>query len=255
MHDPLTVAFTIVRPWPQRDHMHVINGRRWEFRHHHEHHEPYCTQRNCTGNPFPWWKPRSWGRFWAVAGRRWFWPPLITVWHREPGGHDSGEMCKHYRRWQDGDGTWQTKVLHGWRWHVHHWKIQVHPLQRLRRWALTRCAWCGGRHSKADPVNISHSWDGPRGRWWQGAPGVFHDDCSSVERAHRLCFCPDPLYTHHGGYGTCMLCGKLRAWRQEPDEADRLLAAIPARGRITPEARPAIEAAWAKRRERKEATA
>lgn len=29
------------------------------------------------------------------------------------------------------------------RWHVHHWKLQVHPWQRFVRWAFERCADCG----------------------------------------------------------------------------------------------------------------
>lgn len=203
MHDPLVVAFTIKRPWPQRR--------------------------------------DSYGRYW---------PPLITVWHREPGGRDAFEVCRNYRRWQDADGKWHTRWLTGWRWHVHHWKIQVHPVQALRRSLLTRCSWCGGRSRKGDPVNVSHSWDGPRGHWWQGEPGLFHRDCSSVQRAHGLCFCADPGLSH-GDYGQCAFCGGSRAWRQEPDEADRLLASLPDSSRIPSAMRPQIEAAWALRRERK----
>lgn len=29
------------------------------------------------------------------------------------------------------------------RWHVHHWRIQIHPLQRLWRWLFRRCCRCG----------------------------------------------------------------------------------------------------------------
>ena len=253
MHDPLVVAHEIIRPWPQRSGLPAsdIPGERWRVRLHHVHRDD-CAAEGCTGNPFPWWRLRSYSRFWRLAGRDWYWPSLITVWHREPGGRDSGDVCPHYRRWQDADGKWQHKTIRRWRWHVWHWKIQVPPLQGLRRRLLTRCAWCGGRDRKGDRVNISHSWDGPRGRWWHGEPGLFHVDCSSVERAHALCFCPDPVL-RHGDYGRCELCGGSRAWHQEPDEADRLLAALPHGGRITPDMRPAVEAAWAQRRARKAA--
>lgn len=183
---------------------------------------------------------------------KWWWPPLVTVWHREPGGHDSGEVCKPYRRvFDEADRAWKLKPRNGWRLHFWHWRIQVHPAQQLRHWLLTRCAWCGGRHRKRDPVNISHSWDGPRGRWWQGEPGVFHDDCSAVQHAHNTCLCADPRPVY-GDHGTCQRCGKFHAWRYEPDEADRLLAALPWGSRITPDRRPAIEAAWELRRARKE---
>lgn len=192
---------------------------------------------------------RPWPRRDAYSDRR-YWPPLLTVWHREPGGHDSGEVCKHYRRtFDERTHQWGRQYTSGWKWHVHHWKIQVHHLQALRRWALTRCAWCGGRSRKGDYANISHQWDGPRGHWWQGQPGVFHDDCSSVSRAHSLCLCADPVLEFN--YGTCARCGKFRPYGKEPDEADRLLAALPAGGRITPDVRPAIEAAWAERRARR----
>jgi hypothetical protein len=175
----------------------------------------------------PWPQRRN-----PALGYRYF-PAMVVIWHREPHGHDSGEVCERSTR----------------RLHVHHWRIQVPPLQALRRRLLTRCAWCGGRSVKGDCVNLSHQWDGPRGHWWQGEPGLFHHDCSPVERAHSLCFCPDPLLSQDG-YGQCQMCGGFRAWRQEPDEADRLLAALPEGGRITPDLRPAVEAAWAARRSR-----
>jgi hypothetical protein len=183
MHDPLVVAFVLRRPWPRRDRMHHYakrRGRRWD------------------------WSPP----FATVAGRGLYWPTWVTVWHREPGGHDSGEICKHYRHNPD---TAKTTVLHAWRWHLHHWKIQVSPLQELRRRLLTRCAWCGGRSTRHDTVNNSLSWDGPRGRWWQSEPGLYHDDCVSIHIAHRSCTCADPL-TDRDCWGTCSLCGKGRSW-------------------------------------------
>lgn len=180
---------------------------------------------------------RPWRTRAGLSGFR-YRPAVITVWHREPGGRDSGDVCRYSGHW---------------RLHVHHWRIQVRPLQDLRRSLLTRCAWCGGRSRKGDPVNISHQWDGPRGRWWKGEPGLFHHDCSAVQIAHAKCFCTVPVL-RHGDYGQCEVCGGHRAWHQEPDEADRLLAALPKGSRITPDVRPAVEAAWAERRKRKEAS-
>lgn len=29
------------------------------------------------------------------------------------------------------------------RWHVHHWRLQIHPWQQFKRWAFERCAGCG----------------------------------------------------------------------------------------------------------------
>lgn len=193
-------------------------------------------------------------RRWPHSGRRHF-PLLLTVWHREPGGADSGTVCKPHRRvFDEADRTWKLRAVHGWRFHAHHFKLQLHPAQDLRRRLLTRCSWCGGRSRGSDPVNLSHQWDGPRGRWWRGEPGLYHHDCSSVEHAHKLCYCPDPLLSHDG-YGTCATCGGFRSWRQQPDDADRMLAALPAGSRIPAGIKPALDAAWAERRKRKESAA
>lgn len=80
---------------------------------------------------FPWWrttrlknglKVRHFGQF-------------ITIWHVDPHGD---------RRYPCGDRT-DTRRL--WRFHVHHWKLQIHPWQNFKRWAFERCAECGGRYS------------------------------------------------------------------------------------------------------------
>lgn len=109
MHDPDVVAFQVRRPWPRRE-------------------------RTGGAKPDqPRWKLG--GAFWTVAGVGIYWPGMITVWHREPGGRDSGEVCKHYARWQDEDGKWQTKMHRGWRWHVWHvrWSEVVIELPLRRR--------------------------------------------------------------------------------------------------------------------------
>jgi hypothetical protein len=194
MHDPLTVAFEIPRPWPS----HV--------------------------------KPMS------VDGRAlrayWYWPPLVTVWHREPGGHDSGDVCQHYTRYQDAEGHWQMKVSHAWKFHVYHWRLQIHSLQLLRRRLLTRCAWCRGRSTKNDPVNFSREWDGPRGHWWQGEPGLYHADCSAIYGAHETCVCEHPVL-EYDGYGQCARCSAYRAFgtTEERLARARQLKAIPAGAR------------------------
>lgn len=187
MHDPLTVAFEIRRPWPKTD--------------------TYRTEQAArTGER---WK--SGGACWVFAGRGLYWPCMITIWHRDPSGHD--------------DTTCRRKQ---WRLHIHHWKVQVVPLQQLRRRLLTRCAWCGGRSVKGDPVNHSHQWDRPRGRWWQGEPGLFHSDCSAIKSAHATCTCEDPIL-EHDDYGRCARCNRSRSFGVSADSVERArtLAAIP----------------------------
>lgn len=168
MHDPLTVAFEVRRPWPKRDTWRTKNaartGTRWRFS------APYVV----------------------LAGRGLYFPCMITVWHRDPSGYDD-TTCRGKR----------------WQLHVHHWKVQVSPLQQLRRHLLTRCAWCGGRSAKGDQVNISHQWDGPRARWWQGETGLFHGDCSAIKSAHATCVC-DASVLDSGNYGRCSVCDRFR---------------------------------------------
>lgn len=166
-----------------------------------------------------------------------YWPAMVTVWHVEPGGHNSGAVCRR---------------TGAWKWHVHHYRVQVRPLQHLRRWALTRCAWCGGGSRKGDRVNISSSWNGVRSPWWRGEKELRHHDCSTVWHAHRKCLCDDPLLDGDG-FGQCAFCGKYRAWGQSVTEADRLLAALPGRGRIPAELQPQLDAIWAEHRAAQEA--
>jgi hypothetical protein len=181
---------------------------------------------------------RPWPRRSLAGRRRWYWPPIVTVWHREPRGRDSGEVCRHYRHDTD---TGKTTILHGWRWHVHHWRIQIHAVQELRRRLLTRCAWCGGPHRKADPVNISHQWDGPRGPWWRGERGLYHWECSSIQHAHAMCVCDDPL-TAYDGHGRCALCGKSRSYGQSQRHVDRarIVARTPTGQRMPDDVKAAV---------------
>lgn len=148
-------------------------------------------------------------------------------------------MCKHYERTQQPNGTWTSKILSGWRWHVHHWRIQVPPLQHLRRRLLTRCAWCGGRSRKGDAVNVSNGGSEQRAPWWRGEQGLHHLDCSAIARAHRICLCADPICDNADSagqpHGVCARCAGRRPFQATEALLDRmrLLAAIPA-GRRDP---------------------
>lgn len=121
MHDPMVVAHEIRRPWPQRSRWADAKpGQpRWKIRLRHKCVEG-CDHPPFKRDPFPWWKPSSYASHWTLAGRGFYWPSLVTIWHVEPGGHDSGEVCKHYRREQLPDGTWTSTTMRGWRWHVFH---------------------------------------------------------------------------------------------------------------------------------------
>lgn len=218
MHDPMTVAFEIRRPWPQRRKGRKVSEKRW-----------------IIGK----------SPFWNLAGVEYYWPGLVTVWHVDPSGYDSFQDCPRNSKWQ---------------WHVHHWKLQVRPLQHFRRWALTRCEWCHGRSRKGDRVNHSQQWDREDSPWWKGERGLFHSDCSSISSAHRQCTCDE----HAGGpweseladypYGQCATCGKFRGWqprdqRDNPrDATNRFLQSIPA-GQRDPAKMAAVRQMWTEYRE------
>jgi hypothetical protein len=64
------------------------------------------------------------------------------------------------------------------RWHVWHWRLQIHPLQTFKRWAFSRCAGCKKRFTWGySPV--SGSWYGKGPRWFRREPHVYHSDCMS----------------------------------------------------------------------------
>lgn len=181
------------------------------------------------------WRRRS--PFITLAGREFIFPAIVTVWHVEPNGEDALQgQCKDTR----------------WQWHIHHWRLQFPPLQSLRRRLLTRCEWCGGPSRKRDCVNHALGWNTPKSSWWRGERGLYHDGCTSVAIAHRLCLCDAPLLSNRD-YGQCSLCGKYRAWRQVPTIPDRFLAALPVGSRIPDAKRDWLKAEWTKIRVAREA--
>lgn len=75
----------------------------------------------------------------SKKGYRRFWN-LVTVWHVEPKGADSGTICKGMG---GSELTWRNV-----RWafaHRRHLKINVEPYLRVKRWLTCRCDECGFR--------------------------------------------------------------------------------------------------------------
>lgn len=183
MHDPEVVAFEIPWIWPQRSTLPAAGQDvRWQIRLKHGHFEADAGSGMCDGchrpmtstrQEFPWWRLRSYSKFWRLAGRDFYWPPVITVWHVEPGGRDALSVCRN--RYQDKTGKWHLTT--SWKWHFWHYRVQVPPIQHLRRWLFTRCEYCGGKSRKGHAVNVSSSWYNKRTRWWQGEVGLHHGGC------------------------------------------------------------------------------
>lgn len=64
------------------------------------------------------------------------------------------------------------------KWHVHHWKLQIHPTQQLRRFLFDRCNICkkGFKYGEAPG---SSSWHTPKHHWWQSDPSLYHLKCDA----------------------------------------------------------------------------
>jgi len=66
------------------------------------------------------------------------------------------------------------------KWHIHHWRIQWHWLQKLDRFLFQRCAVCGKRFTKWGTGNVYGSWDGKE---------IWHPECQAqreIDNAKRI---------------------------------------------------------------------
>jgi hypothetical protein len=192
MHDPMVVAFEIPSPIPHRVKWRERGGRRWGFD---------VSRRTNDANrgerTYPWWRLR--GYTLRLAGRAYGLGKIATIWHNEPGERDSGDVCRHYVRGDafkaltvrrlrfdpflkklDG-GEWAADRR--WKWHVHHWSIQIHALQGWRSRVFDRCTLCG---RKGRP-NISHGWNSKPLGWrkWRSSEGLYHSECSELVSRRR----------------------------------------------------------------------
>lgn len=214
MYDPMTVAFRIPFPWPFRErgwwpHKTEAGDRRFYFHRYWSHRE---KGEKVLGR---WWVPRSWDwHAFRAFGINWRLPPLITIWHVDPETDGTDDSCRWFhprlterekqiaanliddefdnlRGWF-GDANrdemvWRVRQIFRiyrrefrWRlhprWHVWHWKIQVHPVQTFKRWAFSRCAGCGNRFAWGySPV--TGQWYGTGPRWFRGEKLIYHGDC------------------------------------------------------------------------------
>jgi len=65
------------------------------------------------------------------------------------------------------------------RWHVWHWKLQIHPFQTFKRWAFSRCCKCGkGFAWGASPCTGLWNSEGPR--WFSSERDIYHASCDDV---------------------------------------------------------------------------
>lgn len=169
MHSPEALAFSIVRPWPQINKSPMRKtAPKWQL----------PIVRRDDGSFFI-------SRFAYANGYELYWPSMFDIWHMEPGGHDSGSVCKS-KWYKDKQGRDRCKQV--WKWHVHHWKITPVFIYNIRRRLLTRCAECGGPDRKGNRVNHSNSgWGGgPKVPLWCGEVHLYHADClAKLSKQHH----------------------------------------------------------------------
>ena len=224
MHDPMVVAFSIPSPIPRRSRWRDAGPtktsvrrdkskrpvRRWGWT------RSRRTNDANLGEPtYRWWRLRGWGPL-RIAGRAFGLDELVCVWHVEPGGRDSGEVCRHTYGSHESSPPWPAPwkvrwlpwyklhpalpadpessiypnghdawvLSHAWKFHVHHWHVTFRPEQRLRR-RIECCTLCHRPYRRRDAV-ISHQWDTPPARWrdWlrtrRRVPRAYHRECSAL---------------------------------------------------------------------------
>lgn len=111
-------------------------------------------------------RPFSWGGGFVTVFRRRFWfEPVVTVWHREPGDRKVHAVCG------SSPAGWR-RVVWGAR-HVRHLKLQVHLLQHLHRWLFVRCGGCGKRFRSKEGVVGG------------GSGSVLHFVCEELQHCRR----------------------------------------------------------------------
>lgn len=150
MHDPLTVAFEIRYPWFRRSQL-FPKG----------YHEAFVTiWHRDPGNM----KQPDVRRSDDTCG--WPWPNLNAkeVTYAENLIDNEIDNVRGFFGAWDEKGEWELqrmkadlkqcfrllkRLYRPWykhpRWHFWHWRIQIHPVQQLRRWLFDRCASCGNR--------------------------------------------------------------------------------------------------------------
>lgn len=161
MHSPEALAFSIRSPFPSMRRKVRDDQPQWK--------SPIRHVRGLKFRVSP---------FMTLAGYEYYFDSWVDVWHMEPGGADSGTICKTkwYKDRQGRDRAKQT-----WRWHFWHYKVSWSLIYKWRRYLFTRCAECGGPSRKGHMVNHSDAgwYGGPKVPIWCGEVHLYHSECLS----------------------------------------------------------------------------
>jgi hypothetical protein len=70
------------------------------------------------------------------------------------------------------------------KWHIHHWRVQLHLVQRFKRWMWSRCQKCGGRFSWFDAGGrVVGTWGGKGPAWFHNGEKIWHMSCEDRKEA------------------------------------------------------------------------
>jgi hypothetical protein len=75
-----------------------------------------------------------------------------------------------YRCWKRFHRKWYQHP----KWHIHHWSIQFHPLQNIKRRYWDKCCKCGKRGFKSSAMG---NWHGTK---------IWHQECDDTAKAGCL---------------------------------------------------------------------
>lgn len=163
MHDPLTVAFEIRYPWAKSRRT-SKSGREFVYR------EPFLTvwhvdpETDGTDNSCDWSGFRLSDEGLARLSES---PNYRRLGERlgRDGEYLAGCLWREARLFYKPARPWWKHP----RWHVWHWRLQLHPWQKLKRWLFKRCGHCGERFGwNESPITYS----------WSGSGPSFHEGCT-----------------------------------------------------------------------------
>jgi hypothetical protein len=177
MHDQLTVAFDLRYPWPwPRQHWPGERKAPREVLVTIWHRDP---ETDGTDDSCDWFGSRLTDAERAAA--RGLWANEVdnlrpSLDHMHPDDREIVLLSQWQaaRRWYAPRPWWKHP-----RWHIWHWRVQVHPLQQFKRWAFSRCAVCGGRFPWGY-APVTTLWDAPGPRWFRAEPAVRHHGCAEA---------------------------------------------------------------------------
>ena len=164
MHDPDVVVFDLHAPIPYLARKWCKNLPRTGIRRRRR------TNSENLGEPvYPWYRPEGYDV--TVIDNSVKLLELATVWHSEPGGADSGQVCG--RLPSGSDFTW-AKLRWSWA-HREHIRIQWQLGRSWWRWYVQRCDDYGQRFRRRE-ARFGTGWDSGK---------VMHHACSSVRHLRR----------------------------------------------------------------------